>query len=114
MGKKTLRWIIGILLLTSCSCSPSQLYQVEILTPTKKIVHPIYHDAMISVQGKISEMTVEIFQNRVRIHQANCPDQICIKTGWISQSHEFILCAPNQVIVRIIRLPGSKNRLVTY
>lgn len=103
-----------ILLLTSLSCNPSQLYQVEIVTPTKKIVHPIHRDAVISVQGKISEMTIEIYQNRVRVKQANCPDQVCIKTGWISQSHEFILCAPNQVIVRIIRLPGFKNRFITY
>jgi len=114
MVKQMVRWIIGFLLLTSFSCNPSQVYQVEIVTPTKKIVHPIHHNTVITVQGKISEMIVEIFQNRVRILEANCPDQICIKTGWISQAHEFILCAPNQVIVRIIRLPGSKNRFITY
>lgn len=114
MIKYILLTIIGLLVLSGCSCTPSRLVQVEIIAPLKKIVHPINQDGILKVQGKLSEVSIEIHNRRVRILHSDCPDQICIKAGWISQSYEFILCAPNQVIVRIIGLPERKNSLITY
>ena len=32
---------------------------------------------------------------------ADCPDQICVKTGSISRSGQSIVCAPNRVVVTV-------------
>ena len=32
---------------------------------------------------------------------SDCPDQICVHQGWISDGSEPIVCLPNQVIIQI-------------
>ena len=46
--------------------------------------------------------TVQIENGKVKMAAANCPDQICVNTGWIDQEHDMIVCMPNKVIVQIV------------
>jgi len=39
---------------------------------------------------------------KVRVKESSCPNKICVKTGWIKRSGEIIVCAPNEVTVRIL------------
>ena len=42
------------------------------------------------------------FENgRIRFSQADCPDQICVRTGWISRYGQIAACAPGQLILKI-------------
>lgn len=43
----------------------------------------------------------EFNDGRVRIKDANCPDKICVKTGWISKPGEMIVCLPYRIIIKI-------------
>jgi len=52
--------------------------------------------------------TVEVEAGRVRVSQADCPDQICVRQGWISDGTVPIVCLPNQLIVQI---EGGGKRL---
>ena len=45
---------------------------------------------------------LEIKDGAVHMLYANCPDQICVNTGWIDQEHDMIVCMPNKVIVQIV------------
>jgi Uncharacterized protein conserved in bacteria len=45
--------------------------------------------------------TVEINNGRIRIYEANCPDKVCVRTGWISKPGEVIVCLPYKIIVKI-------------
>ncbi len=57
----------------------------------------------ITVNGKDEgENTVVIEEGRVSISHANCPDQICVNQGWITDSTLPIVCLPHQVIVEIV------------
>lgn len=38
---------------------------------------------------------------RIRFAEADCPDQICVHTGWISRSGELAACVPGHLILRI-------------
>jgi Protein of unknown function (DUF1312). len=44
---------------------------------------------------------VEIKGGKVRISDANCPDRVCVRQGWIDRSGENIICLPHRVVVRI-------------
>ena len=43
--------------------------------------------------------TLEVEQGRVRMLQANCPDQICVHQSWSSSAAKPIVCLPNRVTV---------------
>ena len=50
-------------------------------------------------------ITVE--KGRIRITDADCPDKICVKAGWISQAGQTIVCLPHKLIIKI--QGGTKN-----
>ena len=46
--------------------------------------------------------TVTLEQGRVCMSEANCPDQICVNQGWISDGTVPIVCLPHRLIVEIV------------
>ena len=46
--------------------------------------------------------TVQVEKGRVRIAEADCPDQICVNQGWISDGTVPIVCLPHKLIVEIV------------
>lgn len=44
---------------------------------------------------------ITIEKGRIRITDADCPDKICVKSGWISQAGETIVCLPHKLIIKI-------------
>ncbi len=57
----------------------------------------------ITVNGKDGgENTVVIEEGRVSISHADCPDQICVQQGWITDGTLPIVCLPHEVIVEIV------------
>ena len=40
-------------------------------------------------------------RGRIRFSEANCPDLVCVRTGWISRPGETAVCLPNRVSIRI-------------
>ena len=45
--------------------------------------------------------TVHIEDGKVWIHEATCPDKICLNQGKISHDGELIVCLPNKLLVQI-------------
>lgn len=45
--------------------------------------------------------TIAIEKDKISIIDADCPDKVCIKTGWISDAGQSIVCLPNKLIVTI-------------
>ena len=50
---------------------------------------------------------VEIDGNRIRVKEDNSPDQIAVKTGWISQAGELSVCLPHNLLIEIQSRSGS-------
>jgi hypothetical protein len=43
-----------------------------------------------------------VFENgRIRFSEADCPDRVCVRTGWISHQGQLAACVPGEVILRI-------------
>lgn len=45
--------------------------------------------------------------SRIRFAEADCPDQVCVRTGWISRSGDMAACVPGRLILRIVGTPGN-------
>jgi hypothetical protein len=46
-------------------------------------------------------MKIELKDSRVRVAWSNCPNQLCVNTGWIKTAGETIVCVPNEVLIEI-------------
>ena len=44
---------------------------------------------------------VEVADGRVRVVDADCPDRLCVRQGWIRYDGESIVCLPHKLIVSI-------------
>ncbi|MDH4231277.1 MAG: NusG domain II-containing protein [Nitrospirota bacterium] len=65
---------------------------------------PLYEDRLVSVGGSYGDTLIEIKEKKVRVREAHCPNQICVKEGWISKG--VIVCLPNKLIIIV---GGSKK-----
>lgn len=45
--------------------------------------------------------TIKVEPQRIRFTDANCPDLVCVKAGWISQAGEISVCLPHKLLIRI-------------
>lgn len=51
----------------------------------------------IEYQGHTN--TVEIQDHRIRVSSADCPDQTCVRMGWLSSSSMPIVCLPHKLVI---------------
>ncbi|HCE12668.1 MAG TPA: hypothetical protein DEQ24_07980 [Enterococcus sp.] len=57
---------------------------------------------------------LEIDGDRIRIKEANCGDQICVRRGWASKNGETIVCLPHKMVIEIQASDGSENDDLIY
>jgi hypothetical protein len=46
--------------------------------------------------------TVEIKDGKVRVADADCPDLLCVHTGWREHVGQLIVCLPHYFVVKIV------------
>lgn len=44
---------------------------------------------------------VSYMDGRVRIDEADCPDQVCVLTGWLGRNGQITACVPGHVLLKI-------------
>lgn len=47
--------------------------------------------------------TIEIKDGKVRMVQANCPDQLCVHSHPIGKNGEMIVCLPHRLYVKLVK-----------
>lgn len=67
----------------------------------------------ITIKGGFGDLRIVVADNRVAVLSAECPNKICVRTGWRSHAGDVIVCVPNRVIIRILGLQASGVRGVT-
>lgn len=56
---------------------------------------------------------VEIEKGRARIKEADCPNQMCVRTGWISQPGHVAVCVPNKFNI-VVKGKSNKVDTISY
>lgn len=51
--------------------------------------------------------TVMVERGRIRISEADCPDQICVNQGYISDDTVPIVCLPHKLMIEIVGAEGE-------
>lgn len=69
----------------------------------------VTEDYTFTVEGDACTNVVEVAPGKIRVQSADCPDQVCVNTGWITDSSTPIVCLPNKLVIRIESDAGSSS-----
>lgn len=45
--------------------------------------------------------TIYIEENKIRFIDANCPDKLCVQTGFLSNTNDISVCLPHSLFIEI-------------
>lgn len=108
------RWLLLFIILVGFSLLawrtwsyPSSHRQVRVFRDGDLILsfvlqEKVTHIDQVEVDGGVA--TLEVKDGAVRLAPESahyCPERICVRTGWIKQPGESIICAPNKLVIRI-------------
>ncbi len=54
----------------------------------------------ITVSGYYTNI-IRVEKDRIRFERSDCPEQICVHTGWLSKFGDIAVCMPNQTLIDI-------------
>lgn len=57
---------------------------------------------------------IEVDNEKVHMHEADCDDQICVRQGYIENSGEMIVCLPNRFVVEIKNDKGNEFDAINH
>ncbi|MCX7921861.1 MAG: NusG domain II-containing protein [Clostridia bacterium] len=61
----------------------------------------------VEILGDYKEVVL-VEKGRIRFEDADCPDKVCVKTGWLSNKGDIAVCLPNKAMIKI---EGESERL---
>lgn len=65
------------------------------------ILDPKLTGHTIPIETQYGYNLIELGDNKVRVIEADCPDEIDVKQGYISGIGETIVCLPNKLVIEI-------------
>lgn len=58
-------------------------------------------DQTIPVETKLGKNIIHISEGKINIIDADCPDKVCIKSGYIDKPGQTLVCLPHKLVVEI-------------
>ena len=62
---------------------------------------PLSQDDALTVTSSAGTNVIEVQAGKVRVSEADCPNQDCVEQGWISKAGQQIVCLPHKLVVNI-------------
>lgn len=86
------------------SSTPMSLGETVIIEVKGNTVYkgPLAEDRKVTIKATYGLVRIQIKGNKVAVVDAECPNKICVRTGWRSHDGESIRCVPNELIIRIL------------
>lgn len=88
----------------------SEAKRIEIICDgklTDTIVLPAADDVI--ALGEDGHVKLELKDHKIRFLETDCPDKICVRTGFISKVGQSAVCLPNRIVVRITGGNGNET-----
>ena len=88
-----------VLLIVTGSRGKAGSYVVVMVRNNETARYSLSTDGIYTINGGTN--TIEIKDGKVRMTEAECPNHLCVRQGWISFSGQSIVCLPNELSVTI-------------
>lgn len=62
---------------------------------------PLSEDGTLTVASSAGTNVVEVQGGKVRVSEADCPNQDCVEQGWVSKAGQQIVCLPHKLVVTV-------------
>lgn len=98
--------VLSVILLSAALLLPSHLSKAG-----SGAAALVYVDSVQTMRIPLSEngeyaltgaVVAEVSDGALRILDSDCPDQFCVRSGFIRRSGQTLVCLPNRVLVRIV------------
>lgn len=80
----------------------------------KKIIFNSSTEETIDIKTDLGENIVRISKGKVKILDADCPDKVCVKDGYIDKPGQLLVCLPHKVVVEIKGIKNAETDDVAY
>ena len=60
------------------------------------------HDCTQNFKSFGADITVQVKDGAIRVSYSDCPDKICVNTGYIKSITQTAVCLPNRAVLEII------------
>lgn len=81
---------------------PAQGDTATVVTPDATLSLPLDEETSLTLTGRDGRtLTVEVADGAARVAASDCPDQVCVRTGWLSRPGETAACVPAGILLRI-------------
>lgn len=79
--------------------------KIAVIRQNDKVIKKIDLDKVsepqrIEVKGDYVDVVL-VEKGKIRFEEANCPDLVCVKSGWMNRKGDMAVCLPNRVSIRI-------------
>ncbi|MGL5378692.1 NusG domain II-containing protein [Clostridium sp.] len=58
-------------------------------------------EEIIEVKSKTGVNIIKVSDDKISIVEADCPDKVCMKPGFIHKPGESLVCLPNRLMIQI-------------
>nr|WP_314278503.1 NusG domain II-containing protein [uncultured Peptostreptococcus sp.] len=85
--------------------------RVEVYVENKLYnTYPLDKEKRVQIKEKNGRINNIYIHNRgVEMTQANCPDKVCIHTGFINKPGQSIVCLPHKINIKIVSDKEDKS-----
>ncbi len=93
--------ILALYFITSASTEDNKLKRLVLVNGTQTI-NLSWKNETIDLEKLINKkMLVEVQDGKARVISSNCPDKVCVHTGWVSECGHIAACLPNGVALMV-------------
>ncbi len=78
-----------------------QGYTAEILLNNEVIKTLDLREDTLYSPEELPHVVFEVKEGSVRFMESDCPDKICVNTGYINKRGQTAVCLPNRLVLRI-------------
>jgi len=116
-GKRDFIVIVALLALAGLFALPeifsqkshtAEIYADSVLLETVSLSE----DRTFSPEG-FDNVMIEVKDGAIRFLSSDCPDQVCVSTGYISRAGQYAVCLPNRLMIKIPGTDASAPDAVT-
>ena len=104
--------LISLIYVKSSAFNYKEKY-VSVQVDGKEIKKIIFDKKLIGetipIRTEYGYNLIEIGDEKVRVIEADCPDKLDVKQGYISKTGEVIVCLPNRLVIEIKGIENGRD-----
>ncbi len=98
--------IVSSILFITLSPNPSHSHQAKVtIGKEESFLIDLSIDQIKHYDTPHGEITLEVINGQIRMQKSSCPDQLCVRQGFLQEHEASIVCIPNETVIEWVSSP---------